>query len=511
MFRITQAVRPALGLAAATLAAVTLAACGSDVLAPATKPPAPSALVRAAAALVPNRLKYSDAGAHAATGGSGSASLTIRALLSRSGDTELDVTTGALDDAAASSSALMKVQVQGFTAQGAHLFTDNYNRAGSSATFHYDGLVRGARLEVQAVVRGAGARQAEVVAVADQVVMRPDLAIGSLLAPPNAHMGTPVNIAATVREMNGDVGATADCLLAVDGAVVDRAPGIWVDAGGLVTCAFTQVFPTAGVRRVEVRLANAVPRDDDPGNDAATGAIEITSDPYQYSAWARDLEHSYTITSSMRVTRLSDGQVTEGGSSLSGGGHDQASGINAQMSRALSFPLTRVEVAQSTGGVVLHEAAYDGAMPNAGSPGCFSQQYTPNGAGRIYLCVQDGGTTVQYLRWAGDVSYHSESYSRTWDAAGNTVGTPVYTRNGSATQDGTIIPFRDDLTIRVSVEDDGAVYNTLAVVPLRPYTYRVEQPLRCTDLTNSQRTTAVHSCSEMHWLDTGVTGTVSAP
>ncbi|MGI9166054.1 MAG: hypothetical protein ACR2G5_06670 [Pyrinomonadaceae bacterium] len=45
-----------------------------------------------------------------------------------------------------------------------------------------------------------------------------------------------------MRELKGDVGATADLILYADGVEVDRANGVWVDAGGTVSCVFTHTF-----------------------------------------------------------------------------------------------------------------------------------------------------------------------------------------------------------------------------------------------------------------------------
>src|SRR4051812_17540654 len=63
-----------------------------------------------------------------ATGRSGSASITARALLGKSGGTELEVTTGVLDSTLAPPGNLAKVQVKALVPNTQRLsFTDNHN------------------------------------------------------------------------------------------------------------------------------------------------------------------------------------------------------------------------------------------------------------------------------------------------------------------------------------------------------------------------------------------------
>ena len=70
-----------------------------------------------------------------------------------------------------------------------------------------------------------------------------------------------------MAELSGSHGATGDCVLYVDRVIVDRAPGIFVDAGDVVSCAFTYTFPTPGRHTVQVRLANVTPADANTANN----------------------------------------------------------------------------------------------------------------------------------------------------------------------------------------------------------------------------------------------------
>src|SRR5215210_6897318 len=88
----------------------------------------------------PNSRKYRDAGFHPATASAGSATISIRALLGRSGKTDVEVTTGTFDGGTASGT-LSTVQVKGYDPKGVQLFTStNSGLSGSTASFPYSGL-----------------------------------------------------------------------------------------------------------------------------------------------------------------------------------------------------------------------------------------------------------------------------------------------------------------------------------------------------------------------------------
>ena len=129
------------------------------------------------------------------------------------------------------------------------------------------------------------------------VKLRPDLAITQIKAPNQATVGSYVNISATVGELNTDIGASADCILSVDGAQVDQALGIYVDAGDKVSCAFTHQFNQTGQHTITVSAANVVPSDWDLSNNSASAPIQIValSAPFYYSAsiWEETLNDSW--------------------------------------------------------------------------------------------------------------------------------------------------------------------------------------------------------------------------
>ncbi|HEX8698859.1 MAG TPA: hypothetical protein VF815_08480, partial [Myxococcaceae bacterium] len=176
-----------------------------------------------------------------ATGRSGTATLTARALLGRDGATTFEVSTSTLDTATLAPGNIAKLQIKLLDGQGRVRATENHTNLSSGGRLQrvLPGLGRGQPLQLQANIEGIDGARMDVVTVRTAVRLLPDLAVEQLSAPASAQLGMPVNISALIAERNGDTGAEADCVLKVDGTEVDRAPGIWVDAASAVSCAFT--------------------------------------------------------------------------------------------------------------------------------------------------------------------------------------------------------------------------------------------------------------------------------
>src|SRR5207253_270928 len=146
---------------------------------------------------------------------------------------------------------------------------------------------RGQPLQLQGNVRGLDGRRNDVVTVSGNVLLRPDLAVGSLSAPATARPGSFVNVAATIRELNGDAGAKANCKLFVDGAQFDEARDVFVDVGSAVSCLFTLRFDTAGTHTLRIDVDGVVPADWDSSNNSAETTLAVTdpnSAPFNWIA-----------------------------------------------------------------------------------------------------------------------------------------------------------------------------------------------------------------------------------
>jgi hypothetical protein len=255
---------------------------------PSTAPISKSPLLRRDAASVTSRgptrfansIKYRDKGLKHARARAGiaatAATLEARALLGRDGSTTLDISTGAID-APDASQLLSKVQLKQYAPNGELQITTNYKQINSPVyQLTLAGRVRGSNLQVQGSIVGVDGKHSDVVTLTETVKLRPDVSVDRITAPAQSLLRVPVSISALISENNGDVGARADCVLAVDGVEVSRARGIWVDAGRSVSCLFSHDFPTTGTKQLTVSAVSVNPGDWNESNNAATSTIQIT-------------------------------------------------------------------------------------------------------------------------------------------------------------------------------------------------------------------------------------------
>jgi hypothetical protein len=128
---------------------------------------------------------------------------------------------------------------------------------------------------VQANVSGIDARRTDVVTVTAAAALRPDITVASVAGIAQAVPHSEVTFVATVSELNGDVGARSNCVLSIDGTAIDQADGIWVDAGGTVSCMFSVAFDAPGAYAVAVSAAGINPGDWDTSNNSAFTSITI--------------------------------------------------------------------------------------------------------------------------------------------------------------------------------------------------------------------------------------------
>ena len=498
MWTMTGHVRRALPLAAG----LVLGACGDEVTGPARGGPAgegsrASAHVQPAA--IPNAVKYRDAGHKPATGRSGGATLTVRALLGRDGTTDLEVLAGAASGSAPVE--LKKVQLKLFEADGSHLATTNHNGlATASAVFPLDGLVRNTPLKVQANIEGADGPRTGVVTVRDVVKLRPDLAITALSAAPSTMTDLPTTFTAVVRELNGDVGARADCVLDVDGAPVDSAEGIWVDAAGTVSCAFAHTFAAPGTFTVRARTVRADPGDYDPGNDSASRTIVVLREvPFtSFTASARsETQNTWTERSwDVAAGGLSWREARRDRSESSGA--TQQSFFQAFIRHPITFPagpVTDVEVSQETNGATVHAAAYgqlaveDSIIGSVSAQWCARRAAGADIVANLSICTHRStfsAETTWYTRvvyeWrAGDVTYHSEGYfALTCRYPYQCTPTSYSWNTTNRVLTGRLVTFGPDYTIRVALTAGTDRYTESAVIPIAPVHLAYGHPLACT-------------------------------
>jgi hypothetical protein len=490
------------GLAARIVAVCALfaaAACADGVTSPSATQADQALLKLPLPAAVSSHLhtgKYHDSSLPHATGRSGSARLAARALLGADGVTRLLVTTGSVDDPDRAPGQLVKVQLKVYLADGTKLFTQNHQRftTGGSYEFRLPGVPYGARIDVQANVRGIDRNRTDVVEVTETVKL--GAALGVTIDPPaQVITGVPTVITGTVRETNGQVGTYTSCVLVVDGVEVDRIDHIWVDAGDVVTCAFTYTFQNDGTHNVQIRL-DAGPGDPGfvttPPSDSGTVVAQTPTPAPTFTASVTDRtvaeERLYDET-----WWSTDGSNREFHQNNGEAARTQTFALTGTLARAAGFPLASVSMQLSSDAGAWHNASWSGlaaGLPDLSGQTCVNQLAPEHGA-HFYLCSTGsaftGTTAFGYTRFAGTVTYHSRAFHRQWDAVSGTETTyswnnvsETYAGGGQMRALGSAVNFTLTVTDLVgSIPVSGTIPLTAfdeGTVTLAPYTCHDEMP-----------------------------------
>jgi hypothetical protein len=493
---------------------------GAELLATACTDPAglpsrlsPSAALRKSGyrpLTYPNSRKYRDAGFHPATASVGSATVSTRALVGRSGRTEVEITTGTFDGGVPSGT-LSSVQVKGYDARGAQLFTSTNNGLSTStASFSYSNLPRGSGVQVKANVRSIGSSNASVVIVSDVVHLRPDLIALHVDGPANAFVGMPVNFHAFIKEGLGDVGARASCVLYVDGTPADRSDGIWIDAGGLAECKMAHAFSNAGNHAIELRVENVSPGDYDDTNNRATASIQIVQ-PAEF----RGLQLSAnSIVANSRTRFLYTNTTPEGieetwDKTIWSQGQSQGGTMMGLVEHTLTFPVTiHGEMATNGTTVTTLDVTLDTSEPAYWYPsewgascGTFVGADTDVDVCTFESDVLAGFSTIQYDWGVADVHYHSEAYVTYWDPTCANNLCERYVVDDGTSNTGPMVTFGPDFMGRLSVQGavDAVPTAGMATITFEPYSYDY-------DFGDCSTTPLVLPCAEGHDQGAGVQG-----
>jgi hypothetical protein len=421
---------------------------------------------------IPNSVKYKDSSIPTAHGRSGSASIEARALLGKDGLTVIDVTTGSLDGGAAPGS-LEKVQVKIPT--GGDPITLNYNGLAGGGRFSttVEEAMRGDTLGLQASVTGIDPNRTDVVSVAETVKLRPDLAVLNVMAAPHALVGMPASIAATVIERNGDIGARADCVLYANDVELRRAAGIWVDAGGTVTCSFSATFDAAGQQQLRVAVEQVSPGDYDSANNSGSAQTQVYASATEMPEWWTNAYES-TDYSSVTDTTSTTRDHRESNETR------QMGIVQAVIQGPMNMQTLAVTGSLDSDGQVLYaldqiETEWSAGPPWWNGPGwvrftgeSISGEAIAQGMGANQV------TTVTLRRVGGDVTYHQDGYEPS--------GSGYYTWNitGSYSHGPIVAPFGETVSMKLAVSDGTQMWTeTDSHMVLEPYSNYDVVPLFC--------------------------------
>jgi hypothetical protein len=446
--------------------------------------------------LISNTKKYRDTGLPSAKGRSGSATLTARALLGKDGQTNIEMTTGTLDNATPAPGQIVKAQLKPINNNGSTMYVRNYQglTGGGRFALATNDLRRAQQLQVQANVTGVDQGRTDVVTVVETVKLRPDLYASNMVAPAKAIVNTSVSFPVVVRELNGDIGAKANVVLYVDGREVDRADGIWVDANGTVSAAFTHTFTSEGVKQLEAKVERVTPGDYNPANNSVTGSIEIVPPTVKLSYYASATDQGWDshFTSDYQYSYKDEVLNTSEASANTyiNKSHTQdVSFYGWSYLSALSFPVD-ASITELNDGAAVHSATFSGVNADYSYNSNYgSYTYSSNSLYRQDITTgyyfqlssysvsdpeqgyKTDFTQVSYWRHAGDVTYQSASTYRSYYAyEGNVVYDYAYSYNYDYSyKEGFFTPFGTQYGLNISVSAaDGLVMSAAPKMPLVP-------------------------------------------
>jgi hypothetical protein len=290
------------------------------------------------------------------------------------------------------------------------------------------------------------------------VRLRPDLAVQPFSVP-DSYVGSIVNIAVPVHELNGDLDASANVYLYEGDNLLDLVEGAWISALGSAHAVFSVVFDTAGVHQLKVIVADVVPGDYEYANNELVFEVEISHQPSTYDAYyshtayeyhrERTLPWNLTVVEG-RTRRLDDETFSESLYPPSG----------------LRFPVERVTLQIDADGTPRYNfeltgvgSGYDNGCYHYGSA---SVTLANNFILHLYSRYYDSSCGPSYYTYA-----RVNKYYRDWYESYNYVYSWGPSSGETATHYG-VEPLNasSSINIRLLIEDDGATFGGSVSVPL---------------------------------------------
>jgi hypothetical protein len=299
-------------------------------------------------------------------------------------------------------------------------------------------------------------------------------------------------------------------VLSVNGVVVDRAPNIWVDAGGTVSCAFATRFQSLGAKALRVTVETDPIVEFDAGNNMGETAVTVVPLPVQMTYRAEALQHTGRVTE--RYVSTYDNVVDDYHATYTldreWNEQSQSAWIFASAPVGVTFPLDRLALSMIADGKTVDTRSYSemaGGTPfgDAVTGGTCGQNGDAS-FGFVVCTYHDGAavwTTVYYNQnYAGTVTYESVELTVVTTPAGTVPGTPGYFRNGDAW--GSFKEWKRTLGFSIDLTD--GLYTLLAAPTLMLWDNAYgtsSKPCKVTDVEFGK----VTECRDIHeqFLDKG--------
>ncbi len=465
--------------------------------------------------LFPNSRKYRDTGQQPATGRSGTATLAARALYGKDGATEIQLKTSSFDVQDTPPGTISKAQLSPLDNTGQRAGTRNYDNLNGGGYFStvLNELHLGQQVQAQANIRGIDGQRTDVVTVVGNVLLRPDLRVSDLAAPSTAFVRASVLISAVVSEINGETGAWANANLYVDGAKVDQAKGIWVDAAGTVSVAFFYRFPTAGTHQLEVRAEDVNPGDWDAANNSVSGSISLTesNDTLNYSASVFEREFSSSSKRFDSARSLLTNAGEEESSAVSSGGWQQQAVFQSRTARYALFPFNVSVAEKNDGGTNLVSTYNNVTADSVFGTSRFAIRRDPATGTVVIIQTAEGFLTVlNYQRFAGDTTFQSERLTRVYgtNSDGTTFDNTYFFNFSSRNTSGVRLPLGAQYGFDATLSSaDGQSFSASPRFAIGATNSSLFNPYRCFEQT--QQNMQYKSCFGSDFSEVRKSGTLS--
>lgn len=360
-------------------------------------------------------------GAPAAKTGHGNVkpyTLSATAMLDATGKTDVALSVNVVDARFSAPTLASHIQLKSFDTAGNLRWTKNskdvaLTPAGNVATVTqpFTDLLRAQPFNAFVQVQTAQTVNKENLEVAVAVKLRPDVTVDSITSPARIVVNQVVNFAALVRELNGDLGASARVQLRENGNVIDTVPTVAVSGRGSASAVFSALFTTPGTRTLTVTADDVNPGDYDLSNNTRSVTIEVVNDLqpafFRASFWSyRDRDYFYEYShwwgyGQQRIQGSEENVWMElRGLPISSTLEKVTAdfGADGALNPALHFELTNLSV---------HDGYY------------YGQSYQLDAQTNLYTYVDPNnyygtGRVVQVSRYAGDAVHYSQWHDYYW-------------------------------------------------------------------------------------------------
>ena len=448
----------------------------------------------------------------------GNLTLRSRALLAKDGNTVVEVTTGPFDKSAPGN--ISRVHLRAVDPSGRDddddkdgkdrkdgkegkelRFRREYNHlrdGGYFASGPLPGLPHGQNLRIEAKAKGSAHRDEVEAKWRDVVLYRPDLVVTEIKAPSEARTNTTVDILAVVKEGMGDLAAHAQCALLVDGAQVDDAPDMPVNAGGATGCQLAATFTKTGMHTLTVRVQNVVPGDYDDRNNEMTTQILIQNPVVMsYDLGVRETKFHKEETKDVYLTTAAFAAGTPDNHTVTTtDSTSQSGGVAGSVPVPVAVPISHLEFSDSSGGRQIFKASYDNValveqVPEVSgytSEGTFADLTAGRSImlRRYYDANTNTGCTQFTVTWVDQLDniVHSVGTCKTMlRCTPGDITTPIV--------NGLVVPYGDDYTAKIVIGDGTtASYSANPTVPLvivPPAAAPLAPVPKCTNLNAIQK------------------------